>query len=90
MAKKSKHTIEIYKSWCKRCGICAAFCPVGALGQDETGLACVKEPEKCTGCHLCEMRCPDFAIHVRSPRKREEKARAGRGETGEGESNEIA
>jgi 2-oxoglutarate ferredoxin oxidoreductase subunit delta len=90
MAKKSKHTIEIYKSWCKRCGICAAFCPVEALGQDENGLACVKEPEKCTGCHLCEMRCPDFAIHVRSPRKKEEKAPAGPGETGEGESNENA
>lgn len=90
MAKKAKHAIEIYKSWCKRCGICAAFCPVEALGQDETGLAQVKDPEKCTGCRLCEMRCPDFAIQVRSPRKKEEKAGAGRGETGEGESHENA
>ena len=90
MAKKAKHTIEIYKSWCKRCGICAAFCPVEALGQDEAGLAYIKDPEKCTGCHLCEMRCPDFAIHVRSPRKQEKKGGAVRGETGEGESNENA
>jgi 2-oxoglutarate ferredoxin oxidoreductase subunit delta len=90
MAKKAKHTIEIYKSWCKRCGICAAFCPVEALGQDEAGLAFIKDPEKCTGCRLCEMRCPDFAIHVRSPRKKEKKAGAVHGETGEGESNENA
>ncbi len=90
MAKKAKHTVEIYKSWCKRCGICAAFCPVEALGQDENGLAYIKDPEKCTGCHLCEMRCPDFAIHVRSPRKKEEKVREGGGEPVEGESNENA
>ncbi len=90
MAKKGKHAVEIYKSWCKRCGICAAFCPVEALGQDENGLPYIKDPEKCTGCHLCEMRCPDFAIHVRSPRKKEEKVREGRGEPVEGESNENA
>ena len=90
MAKKEKPSVEIYKSWCKRCGICAAFCPVEALGQDETGLAYAKDPEKCTGCRLCEMRCPDFAIQVRSPRKKEEKPRPGRGETAEGEANENA
>ncbi len=72
----------------KAAGYRAAFCPVEALGQDETGLACVKDPDKCTGCRLCEMRCPDFAIQVRSPRKKEEKARPGRGETAEGEANE--
>jgi NAD-dependent dihydropyrimidine dehydrogenase PreA subunit len=90
MVKKSKPTVEIYKSWCKRCGICAAFCPVEALGQDEAGLAYLKDPEKCTGCRLCEMRCPDFAIHVQSPRKKEEKAGAGRGKTQEGDANESA
>jgi 2-oxoglutarate ferredoxin oxidoreductase subunit delta len=67
--KKSKTTIEIYKAWCKRCGICAAFCPTGVLAQDDSGLAYVKDLEKCTGCRLCELRCPDFAIHVKTPRK---------------------
>lgn len=24
----------------------------------------VKAPEKCIACHMCELRCPDFAINV--------------------------
>jgi 2-oxoglutarate ferredoxin oxidoreductase subunit delta len=73
MAKKDKPSIEIYKSWCKRCGICAAFCPAGVLAQDDSGVVYVKEPELCTGCQLCELRCPDFAIQVRPPKKKKEK-----------------
>ncbi len=72
MSKKGKFNIEIFKSWCKKCGICVAFCPVEALGQDETGTPFVKNPEKCTGCQMCELRCPDFAITLRSPRKKKE------------------
>jgi 2-oxoglutarate ferredoxin oxidoreductase subunit delta len=75
MAKKGKHTIEVYKSWCKRCGICVAFCPADVLAQDESGVPYVKEPERCTGCQLCELRCPDFAINLRSPRKKEPKGK---------------
>jgi 2-oxoglutarate ferredoxin oxidoreductase subunit delta len=73
VAKKDKTSIEIYKSWCKRCGICVAFCPAEALAQDDSGVVYVKDPERCTGCQLCELRCPDFAIHVRSPKKKKEK-----------------
>ncbi len=73
LAKKEKQGIEIYESWCKRCGICAAFCPAGVLVQDESGKVCVQDLERCTGCQLCELRCPDFAIHVRSPQKKKEK-----------------
>ncbi len=69
MARKEKHKIEVYKSWCKKCGICVAFCPAGVLGQDESGTPVVKDPDRCTGCQLCELRCPDFAINVR-PAKR--------------------
>ena len=68
MAKKEKPAVEIYQSWCKRCGICAAFCPAEVLAQDESGMVYVKDPDRCTGCQLCELRCPDFAIHVRPPR----------------------
>jgi 2-oxoglutarate ferredoxin oxidoreductase subunit delta len=70
MAKKDKPSIEIYKSWCKRCGICVAFCPAEVLAQDDSGVVYVKDPERCTGCQLCELRCPDFAIQVRPPKKK--------------------
>ena len=73
MAKKGKHNIEIYNSWCKRCGICVAFCPAGVLAQDESGTPYVKDPERCTGCQLCMLRCPDFAINVRLPKRKETK-----------------
>lgn len=72
MSRRGKFNIEIFKSWCKKCGICVAFCPVEALEQDETGTPFVKNPEKCTGCQMCELRCPDFAITLRSPRKKKE------------------
>ena len=74
MAKKGKYAIEVYNSWCKRCGICVAFCPTEALAQDEFGAVYVKDPDRCTGCQLCELRCPDFAIQVRTSRRKEEKA----------------
>ena len=76
MAKKEKHHIEIYKSWCKKCGICVAFCPAGVLAQDDSGAPYAKEPDKCTGCQLCSLRCPDFAITVTSPKSKEPKGSA--------------
>ncbi len=88
MARKGKHSIEIYQSWCKRCGICVAFCPAEALGKSDSGAVFVKDPERCTGCQLCELRCPDFAIHVRSPRKRGERTEEGTTEKIKGERSE--
>jgi len=76
MAKKGSYSIEVYKSWCKRCGICAAFCPQEVLAQDDSGVPYVKDPERCIGCHWCELRCPDFAIHVRSLKKKGEKEKS--------------
>lgn len=31
---------------------------------DENGRIQAKSPEKCIACHMCELRCPDFAINV--------------------------
>jgi len=59
-----KNRVEIYEGWCKKCGICTAFCPQNALDIDEEGYPFVKYPDKCKGCDLCELRCPDFAIVV--------------------------
>jgi 2-oxoglutarate ferredoxin oxidoreductase subunit delta len=85
-AKKAKDTpeIDIYKAWCKGCGICAAFCPTGALARDEAGYPYVKDADKCVECAWCEMRCPDFAIRVSGAKKRGQKARGDGEEEGKG------
>lgn len=69
--KKKKETpkIDIFKAWCKSCGICVAFCPTGALAKDEAGYPYVKDIEKCINCGWCEIRCPDFAITVETKTK---------------------
>jgi len=59
-----KNRVEIYEGWCKKCGICTAFCPHDVLGIGEDGYPFVKDPEKCKGCDWCEIRCPDFAVVV--------------------------
>ena len=63
--------VYIYKKWCKKCGICVAFCPKGVFFQNVTGEVIVKYPEKCIKCRQCELRCPDFAITV--PEDKDEK-----------------
>lgn len=55
--------LHVYRSWCKRCGICAAFCPSGALEMGPDGPEW-RHPEECIACRACELRCPDFAIEV--------------------------
>ena len=69
--KKKKETpkIDIFKAWCKACGICVAFCPTGALAKDEAGNPYVKDIGKCINCGWCEIRCPDFAITVEAKTK---------------------
>ncbi len=62
--KKDIPHIDIYRAWCKACGICVAFCPTETLARDEGGYPYVKYPEKCINCGWCEIRCPDFAITV--------------------------
>ncbi|MGQ9508717.1 MAG: 4Fe-4S dicluster domain-containing protein [Thermodesulfobacteriota bacterium] len=62
--KKELPKIDIFRAWCKACGICVAFCPTGVLEMDEAGYPYVKEIDKCINCGWCEIRCPDFAITV--------------------------
>jgi 2-oxoglutarate ferredoxin oxidoreductase subunit delta len=76
--KKEKAKIDIYKAWCKACGICVAFCPTGALAKDEAGYPYVKDFEKCINCGWCEIRCPDFAITVQQ--KKQKKTEEAKGE----------
>ena len=62
--KRKVIRIDIFKVWCKSCGICVAFCPSGALGKNEMNQPVVTNLEKCTDCGWCEIHCPDFAISV--------------------------
>ncbi len=64
--------IEIYKDLCKECGICISFCPFKVLDKsDEVNSRGFHPPKvvkenNCTGCRLCELLCPDFAIAIRN------------------------
>jgi NAD-dependent dihydropyrimidine dehydrogenase PreA subunit len=67
-----EYRINIYRDWCKGCGICAAFCPRHCLGLDAEGNPVVEKSERCTGCRWCELHCPDFAICVREVKQGQE------------------
>ena len=56
--------IIVNQDWCKKCGICVAFCPKKVLGQDELGRVVIVAPEQCIACKTCERLCPDFAINI--------------------------
>ncbi|SKC57145.1 4Fe-4S dicluster domain-containing protein [Maledivibacter halophilus] len=56
--------ITIDPRLCKKCGICVEFCPADVYTRELDGSPVISFQEKCTGCKLCELRCPDFAIKV--------------------------
>jgi 2-oxoglutarate ferredoxin oxidoreductase subunit delta len=72
--------VHVFEAWCKRCGICVAFCPTGALTSDKDGFPVLTYPDKCTQCGMCELRCPDFAIAVRPRNKKQSKDQTPQGE----------
>ena len=62
--------IHIIEKRCKGCKICVEVCQTKVLDMAEKPNSSgyippyVKNLENCTICGLCEMLCPDFAIHV--------------------------
>lgn len=60
---KQKGKVTIKSEWCKGCNICVSFCPMGVLAL-EKNICVLANPDKCTGCMMCELRCPDYAISV--------------------------
>jgi len=68
-----EYEIDIFRDWCKSCGICAAFCPRQCLSLDAEGNPVIAKPDRCTGCRWCELHCPDFAICIRELEAKEPK-----------------
>lgn len=56
--------VTVNEKWCKGCGICIAFCPAKVFTAREDGKPVVTNPDACTRCGPCELRCPDFAISL--------------------------
>lgn len=56
---------EIYRDWCKACGICIAFCPKTVFKRGKDGKPEITRPDDCIGCRFCELHCPDFAISIK-------------------------
>jgi indolepyruvate ferredoxin oxidoreductase beta subunit len=58
--------LEVIEAWCKgsRCDICVRMCPERCLAINAADVVAVVRPEACTGCRVCELLCPDFAIAV--------------------------
>lgn len=61
--------IKIDEKLCKKCMICVKMCPEKVYGMREIPekgkkMLVAEHPEKCNGCRMCELFCPDFAINV--------------------------
>ena len=68
---RSKHSqVYVIRERCKECGFCIEFCPKHILRKsaeiNSKGYhpVCIDDNDKCTGCNICSMICPDFAIFV--------------------------
>ena len=58
--------VFVNQEFCKGCGICVHFCPKKVLELDEQDKVVAARPQDCICCRLCELRCPDLAIEVRT------------------------
>lgn len=68
--KKVRGVVHVDTARCKGCGFCIEFCPPRVLefsaefnpqGYHPPRVA---RPDECTGCDLCGLYCPDFAIYA--------------------------
>lgn len=66
--KKAGGRVTIIRERCKGCGYCVEFCPTDVLEMSPEFNAKgyhypqISDGRDCSGCDLCGMYCPDFAI----------------------------
>lgn len=66
--KKGKGTVFVDKERCKGCSYCVEFCPTKCLELSKDfnskgyHYPILARPGDCSGCDLCGLYCPDFAI----------------------------
>ena len=52
---------------CTKCRKCYDLCPLDIISLDEEGKPYVKYPDECQLCFICQVECPEHAIHVKIP-----------------------
>ncbi len=68
--KLPSYRVIIVEDWCKGCHFCIEFCPRKVLSEStEFNVkgyhpVCTNSDDNCAGCGLCDMICPEFAIHT--------------------------
>lgn len=56
---------------CKKCGICARYCPCNVIEIDHGAEQCVRvDWNYCKGCGICANECPQRCITMRKERER--------------------
>lgn len=71
MSAALRAEVHIIADRCRACGICIEACQSGVLEKAADGIPALRDAAACTGCGICQMLCPDFAIWVSIPTSEE-------------------